>query len=264
MCGDEELQLEFTRLYTVITRQLAKAKPVSAPATQSHACTVHTTPTCTAPHTSSTTTLSSSAYTSEDIPLLVEEVEDLRARCISLEKENARLKALLENAAPTPQISAKRWQDQANEIIGAESSRKTPMYEYNCAHASPGQEASGHSGHATNCSWTQKRTTLLAYIKHLQEKHGENIRKHPVSTLLPVRSDWQPSDSIRQAEDNKKAELAATHTKKKERAAKKLIIANERDSSRLNWFIERNGGQQMHYRRSARLSSKPRLNYRIK
>jgi len=53
----------------------------------------------------------------------------------------------------TPQINAKRWQDHANEIIDAENSRKTPTYKYNCAHASAGQEASGYSGHATNCTW---------------------------------------------------------------------------------------------------------------
>jgi len=93
----------------VITQQLAKTKPVSVPTTQYHACTVYTTSTYSAPHTSSTTALSRSAYTFADIPLLVGEVQDFRARCISLEEENARLRALLENTAQTPQISAKRW-----------------------------------------------------------------------------------------------------------------------------------------------------------
>jgi len=62
---------------------------------------VHTTSTYSASHTSSITALSSSAYAFADIPLLVGEVQDLRACYIFLEEENARLRALLENAAQT-------------------------------------------------------------------------------------------------------------------------------------------------------------------
>ena len=62
-------------------------------------------------------------------------------------------------------------QEYANSVIEAKSSRATPRYEYNCAHSVNPEWTEGL------WNWTKKRTTLSAYIKHLKEMHGEDIRK---------------------------------------------------------------------------------------
>jgi len=128
-----------------------------------------------------------------------------RCRCSTTDQPSlvARLKALLEAAAHPP-ISPKRWQELTNDIIGAENSRKTPMYAYRCAHSSSGQEASDFCGHKSNCIWKEKRTTLLAYIKHLQDRRGEDMRKKPDDRLLPIKSFKQPSEKSRIKKDNEK------------------------------------------------------------
>jgi len=79
-------------------------------------------------------------HTSESVPQLVAEIEELKKRCISLQEENARLQSLLypepsstSNTEAEPTITAKRWQELGNQIITANMSRQVPTYEFNYA-----------------------------------------------------------------------------------------------------------------------------------
>jgi len=119
----------------------------------------------------------------------------------------ARLKVLLEVAAHPP-ISPKRWQELANDIIGAENSRKTPMYAYRCVHSSSEQEAGDFCGHNSNCAQKEKRTTLLAYIKK------QAWRRHEKKALLPIKSLKQPSEKSRIKIDNENKQCVTKEIKR--------------------------------------------------
>ena len=254
MCTDNEVaELHMTRLRELIAYHLLVSQSVSASDTHSHASTMHTTPTGTsAPHASSTTSHASSTASVD----LLAKIERLNACCQSLREENDRLKSQI-NGTSEGEITAKRWQEYAHSIIEAESSRATPKYEYNCAHSLSPEWTEG------SCNWTKKTTTLLAYIKHLKETHGEDIRKKAEKDLLPVRSVTQPSESARRAQDAAKEQRKARRVAENERVASRLIIVNRtvsRESSRCDW-LSQSAGESVALRRSARLRALPRPDY---
>ena len=250
---NENVKLDMTRLQELISYHLLVTHSVSTPTMHSHARTMHTTSTGTAaPHASSTPSHTNSTAFEE----LLAKMERLNAYCQSLREENDRLKSKLNGTTETV-VTSKRWQEYANSVIGAESSRATPKYEYNCAHSLNPEWTEG------SCNWSKKRTTLLAYIKHLKEKHSEDIRKKAEKDLLPVHSTIQPAESARRAQDVAKEQRKAQHVGENERVARRLIIVDRRESSessRCDW-LSRNANGSVALRRSARLRALPRPNY---
>ena len=64
------------------------------------------------------------------------------------------------------------WAQQACDIIGTANANQQPHSEFGCYDAS--------------CNWKHKKTTLNAYILHLERHHGQKMRRKPDLNLLPT------------------------------------------------------------------------------
>ena len=146
-------------------------------------------------------------------------------------------------------LSFDAWQKAARGKVGAGSVRERTKKQYHCAHCKDDSTESGYSGHDSNCSWTKKRVTILAYIKHLKDRHQEDVRKNAYKDLLPVPDEPQPSPLVLLAQDT--AWQTAKNRKKaqKQQEASLLIIDDDDDDDSSGMEGPRRSNRIRHLRR---------------
>ena len=117
------------------------------------------------------------------------------------------------NTANVLLTGAKAWEAEGSKIIGAHHIRQIQVqFMYDCAFVHRGQ-----------CTWAGRRVSLLAYKKHLKDKHKIAVTGYK-EDLLPIQSSEQLDHQQRYAEDQAVLRHKVRRRQARQEEAEKLII----------------------------------------